>query len=85
MREVKQATPALIHSSWSALPSLLLKLARLEGSSIHMTKLVECPVVDSVPLRERILYTGHRYTPEVVSALFCLGLRCSTIMEGFFF
>ena len=27
-----------------------MKSARLEGKSIHMTKFVECPVVDRVPL-----------------------------------
>ena len=45
LRARKQATPALIHFDW----------AWLEGSSRSRTKLVEWPVVESVPLRESTL------------------------------
>lgn len=45
----KAATPALIHS-YSSL---------LVGISNIMTKLVECPVVERVPLLETTLYTGQ--------------------------
>ena len=38
-------------------PTLTLTM----GSCAMMTKLVECPVVDSIPRRSEVLYTGHMY------------------------
>ena len=34
----------------------------LVGSVMVITKLVECPVVDRVPLRSLVLYRGHTYS-----------------------
>lgn len=45
------ATPALIHFSESAYPWLFRNVADFAGISIHIIKLVECPVVDNVPVR----------------------------------
>jgi hypothetical protein len=53
LRARKAATPALTHISYS----------KLEGISKNMTKFVECPVVDKVPLLETTLYTGQLYIP----------------------
>lgn len=58
MRLQKAATPALTHVSWSEIPALLMKSARFEGKSNHMTKLVECPVVERVPLLDNTYKQG---------------------------
>ena len=55
LNDKKAATPPLIHTS----------SGYLEGSSINITKLVECPVVDKVPLLDTTLYTGQLYIPSV--------------------
>ena len=60
MREQKQATPASIYVSWSGKPTSLMIIGLSEGTSIQSTKFVECPVVESMPKRLRILYTGQR-------------------------
>jgi len=39
----------------------------LVGISKYITKFVLWPVVDKVPARVRVLYAGHRNTPEVGS------------------
>ena len=53
LNDRKAATPALIHSySYLSL-----------GISNIITKFVECPVVESVPLLETTLYTGQLYIP----------------------
>lgn len=49
LKERKAATPPLIHVSSGS----------LEGNSMYITKLVECPVVDNVPLLDTTLYTGQ--------------------------
>ena len=69
------ATPALIQYSWSERPKLFLMSFLPPGSSTHITKFVECPVVESVPRLESCLYTGHRYIPPFGNSLFALGLR----------
>ena len=53
--EQNSATPASTQLRWSLTSSLFLKSSRSEGTSIHITKLVECPVVDSVPARSNVL------------------------------
>lgn len=49
LKDRKAATPALIQMS----------SCYLEDSSIYMTKLVECPVVERVPRRDSTLYIGQ--------------------------
>ncbi len=44
-----------------------------DGTSIVKTKFVECPVVDNVPARVNVLYTGHIYIPDVGVFRFCSG------------
>ena len=39
----------------------------LVGISKYITKFVLWPVVDKVPARVRVLYAGHRNTPDVGS------------------
>ena len=64
LSEQKAATPALIHAFESALfvcgLSEVTKSSRSDGSSIHMIKLEECPVVARIPQRLTTLYTGQR-------------------------
>lgn len=43
-----------------------MKSGRFEGRSIHMTKFVECPVVDKVPLRDSTFEGGRSRTSVVV-------------------
>ena len=52
-------------SSWQSMatPRLIQCCGgRLVGSVMVITKLVECPVVDSVPRRSLVLYSGHTYS-----------------------
>ena len=45
------------------------------GTRMYITKLVECPVVDKVPWRKDVLYTGQEYTCAVpfVAPVYCSG------------
>lgn len=48
----------------------------LTGDTTYMMKFVLWPVVDNVPRRDKILYTGQRYTPLVGSSRLAIGSRC---------
>ena len=48
------------------------------GNSTHITKLVECPVVLSMPARSSSLYTGQWYTPLSVMGRSYTGCKCKT-------
>ena len=61
------ATPALTHTSYS----------KSDGISKNITKLVEWPVVDNVPLLETTLYTGQLYIPVSGIFLSACGTRCN--------
>ena len=49
LRDKNAATPLLTHESSGS----------FDGSSINITKFVECPVVDKVPLLDSTLYKGQ--------------------------
>jgi len=49
LKDKNAATPARIHISSCS----------FDDSYINMTKLVECPVVDNVPLLDSTLYNGQ--------------------------
>lgn len=46
----------------------------LDGKSTYITKLVECPVVDKVPRRALVLYTGLAYVGFGVKVDFSPGI-----------
>jgi hypothetical protein len=66
LRERKAATPPLIQVSSIS----------FEGSSMYITKLVEWPVVDSVPLLDSTLYNGQLYIPSFGGFLSAIGTSC---------
>jgi hypothetical protein len=47
---------------------------------MNITKFVEWPVVDKVPCRKDVLYTGHMYTCAVpcVEPVYCSGIPSTT-------
>ncbi len=49
LKDRKAATPPLIQ----------LSSIYFDGSSMYITKFVECPVVESVPLLDSTLYNGQ--------------------------
>lgn len=65
LRARNAATPALIHYYYDL----------LVGSQKNITKFVECPVVESVPLLETTLYTGQLYIPYFGGTLSAFGTR----------
>lgn len=59
------ATPRMIQCSGG----------RFIGNNMAITKLVEWPVVDSIPRLSEVLYTGHVYTEAGNKSSFFIGFN----------